>query len=95
MKLSCSTSGDLYVEPEFLAGRLCLTQQELRRRMRIGLVTSLVEAGAGDDEGRRRVTVRCGRIAWRAIVDHDNVVTSEEMVSLDDAPRQGCSALRP
>ncbi len=82
MRLECNEKGDLFVDPDFLSRKLCLTPQELQRRMKIGLVTSLVEAGTGPDAGRRRITVRCGRTAWRAIVDDGNAITSEELVSL-------------
>ena len=82
MKLECDDAGDLFVDPEMLAVRLCLHPRELRRRMRVGLVTSLIEIGTGDDEGRRRVTVRTGRIAWRAIVGADNSVLREERISI-------------
>ena len=86
MRLECNEKGDLFLDPEFLSRRLCLTAHELQRRMRIGLVTSPVEAGAGDDGGRRRITVRSGKTAWRAIVDNANNVTSEELVSLEGNP---------
>lgn len=84
MRLECSEKGDLFVDPGFLSQRLCLDPRELRRRMRIGLVTSLVETGTGDDEGQRRLTVRCGKTAWRAIVDGGNNITSEELLSLGE-----------
>lgn len=82
MKLECNEKGDVFVDPAFLSRRLCLDPRELHRRMRIGSVTSLVEAGIGDDEGQRRITVRSGRTAWRAIVDDANNLISEELISL-------------
>lgn len=91
MRLECNENGDLFVDPDFLSKRLCLTSPELQRRMRIGLVTSLVEAGIGDDLGRRRITVRSGSIAWRAIVDDDNIIASEELVSVDRKPAPSCA----
>ncbi len=87
MKLECDETGDVFVDPDVLARRLCLHPQELRRRMRIGLVTSLIEVGSGTDRGRRRVTVRTGRTAWRAIVAEDHTVISEELISVADPPR--------
>lgn len=87
MRLESNEKGDLFVDPDFLSERFRLSPQELRRRMRIGLVTSLVEAGTGEDAGHRRITVRCGATAWRAIVDAGNTITSEELVSLAAAPR--------
>lgn len=89
MKLESDEKGDLYVDPVFVADRLCLAPQELQRRMRIGLVTSLVETGVGEDQGLRRITVRSGSIAWRAIVDGGNTIMSEELIS------QGCESPKP
>lgn len=84
MRLDCNENGDVVVDADLLSRRLCIAVDELKRRMRIGLVTSLVEAGTGADEGLRRVTVRCGRTAWRATIDDGNNVTSEELLSLGD-----------
>lgn len=91
MQLECNERGDLFVDPKFLSKRFCLTPHELQRRMRIGLVTSLIEAGSGQDEGRRRITVRCGRTAWRAIVDGGNNITSEELLSLGQPDKLPCA----
>ena len=87
MRLESNEKGDLFVDPEFLSKKLCLTSHELQRRMRIGLVTSLVESGADSDRGTRRITVRCGSIAWRAIVDDGNNITSEQLLSLGETKR--------
>src|SRR5215207_6818778 len=50
----------------------------LCRRMRLGLVASLVEAGEGADAGLRRLTVRCGAEVWRAVVDADGRIVEEK-----------------
>lgn len=82
MKLETDSTGDLFVDPGVLAGRLGLGAQELRRRLRLGLVTSAVERGMGEDEGCRRLTVRSGNTIWRAVIDGDNTVISEEAFTL-------------
>lgn len=82
MKIERNDQGDFFVDPTLLSAKLCLDPRELQRRMKIGLVTSLVEAGTGDDEGRRRITVRCGRTVWRAVIDGGDNVISEELASL-------------
>ena len=82
MKLETDSKGDFFVEPSVLADRLGLGTDELRRRMRLGLVTSTVEDGSGQDEGRRRLTVRSGNSVWRAIVDSERTVLSEEAFTL-------------
>jgi hypothetical protein len=45
--------------------------------MKLGLVTSRVERGSHEDEGRLRVTVRCGNVSWRGIFDETGGVISE------------------
>lgn len=82
IKFEVDESGDLIVDPVVLSARLSLDTEDLRRRMRIGLVTSLIEVGIGTDEGRRRVTVRCGDKAWRAVIDARQVVLSEDVFDL-------------
>jgi hypothetical protein len=61
-----------------LAKKLSISPEDLRRRMRLGQVTSLVEAGEGEDAGLRRLTVRCSAAVWRAVVDADGRMVDEE-----------------
>lgn len=82
MKLECDGKGDFVVDHCLLTVKLAISSEELRRRMRLGLVTSVVEAGLGSDEGLRRLTIRCGNAVWRAIVDAQQNVVSEETFSL-------------
>ena len=63
-----------------LAEKLSIPPMDLRRRMRLGLVTSLVEAGEGEHTGLRRLTLRCGAEVWRAVVDADDQIIEEERV---------------
>jgi hypothetical protein len=78
MRIERDICGDYVLDPDELATKLCLSADELRRRMKLGLVTSLVEAGRGEDAGLRRLTVRCGGAVWRAIVDARGCVIQEE-----------------
>lgn len=82
MKLERDLYGDFFVEPSLLAERLRLTASELRRMMRLGLVTSSVEAGTGPDEGQNRLTVRRGNFVWRAVLDVNQKIISEESLNL-------------
>lgn len=82
MILSCDEQGDFLLDPVLLGAKLALDERELRRRMRLGQITSQVEIGIGDDEGLRRLTVRNGRSVWRAIVDAGNNLVSEERLDL-------------
>lgn len=82
MRLELDHAGDYVLDPAFLAVRLSMEASELRRRMRLGLVTSIVERGVDSDEGRKRLTVRNGNSVWRSIVDADNCIVSEECLDL-------------
>ncbi len=86
MRLELDQTGDYVLDPAFLALRLSVEASELRRRMRLGLVTSIVERGVDSDEGRKRLTVRNGHSVWRGIVDADNCIVSEESINLRQSP---------
>ena len=85
MQLSTDDNGDILIDPDLLATRLSIPAAELRRRMRIGLVSSLVETGEGADAGRRRLTVRTGNRVWRAVVDAEARLLGEETLDLKPA----------
>ena len=60
MRIERDQRGDYVLDAPALAKRLSILPEELRRRMRLGLVTSLVETGEGEDAGLRCLTVHCG-----------------------------------
>lgn len=62
-------AGDFVIDVALLAGALNLTEDEIRRRMRNGEITSLCETGVDEDEGRWRLTFYHGNRACRFIVD--------------------------
>ena len=78
MRIERDSRGDYVLDPDELAIKLRLSADELRRRMKVGLVTSLVETGQGEDAGLCRLTVRCGGAVWRAIVGGDGSIIREE-----------------
>jgi hypothetical protein len=78
MRIERDSRGDYVLDPDELAIKLRLSADELRRRMKVGLVTSLVEAGQGEDAGLCRLTVRCGGAVWRAVVGGDGFIIREE-----------------
>ena len=82
MKLERDPKGDFFIDPSMLADRLAMDAGDLRRRMRLGLVTSIVEAGDGDDLGNQRLTLRSGNTVWRIIVDAELNIVSEEVFKL-------------
>jgi uncharacterized protein DUF6522 len=86
MRIERDSNGDYVLDPDELAPKLCLSADELRDRMKSGLVTSLVEAGQGEDAGLCRLTVRFGKAVWRAIVSADGSVVREELGEQVRAP---------
>ena len=78
MRIERDQRGDYVLEPTALAEKLSIPPEDLRRRMRLGLVTSLVEAGEGEHAGLRRLTVRCGDEVWRAVIDATGRIIEEE-----------------
>jgi len=80
MRIERDHRGDYVLDAAALAEKLSIPPEDLRRCMRLGLVTSLVEAGEGEHTGLRRLTVRCGAAVWRAVVDADDQIIGEERV---------------
>jgi hypothetical protein len=78
MRIERDSRGDFVLDPNELAAKLGVSATELRRRLKAGLVTSLVETGQGEDAGLCRLTVRCGGAVWQAIVDVYGSVIREE-----------------
>ena len=81
MRIERDQHGDYVLHAAALAKKLSIPFDDLRRRMRLGLVTSLVEAGEGEDAGLRRLTVRCGAEVWRAVIDVDDRIVGEDRVA--------------
>src|SRR5215207_6990372 len=71
MRIERDQRGDYVLDATALAEKVSIPTQDLRRRMRLGLVPSLVEAGEGADAGLHRLMVRRGAAVWRAVVDVD------------------------
>ncbi|AWN44319.1 hypothetical protein DK389_02020 [Methylobacterium durans] len=72
--------GDWVVDPEHLAARPGINPGHLRHEMRLGLVTSRIEAGQGIDGGCWRVAVRTRKTAWQGIIGSDGNVLSERRI---------------
>jgi hypothetical protein len=95
MRIERDSNGDYVLDPDELAPKLSLSAEELRHRLKSGLVTSLVEAGEGEDAGSWRLTLRCGRAVWRAIVGTDGSVVREELGEQVRAPESVPSRQKP
>lgn len=78
MKVEKTQNGDLMVDPTELADRFGISMDDLRRFFSKGLVTSMVERGEGSHAGTCRLSVKLGNRVWRAIVNSENCVMSEE-----------------
>jgi hypothetical protein len=79
MRIERDQRGDYVLEATALAETFSIPADDLRCRMRLGWVTSLVEAGEGEDAGLHRLTVRCGAEVWRAVIDVDDRIVEEEL----------------
>ncbi len=80
MRIERDQRGDYVLDAAALTEKLSIPPEDLRRRMRLGLVTSLVETGEGEHAGLRRLTVRCGAEVWSAVLDADDEIIEEERV---------------
>lgn len=60
---------DFVVEARLLAEAFNLTEDDIRERMRNGVITSRCETGVDEDTGRWRLTFHLGDSACRFIVD--------------------------
>lgn len=79
MQIERDPNGDFILQPADLAERFGLTSDDFRRKMQKGLLASTVEVGEGEDAGTCRLSLRLGNRLWRAILDAEDRVTSEEM----------------
>lgn len=81
--------GSFVLDAARLAKRFGWSAAELRELMRRGLVTSRVERGEAEDEGRWRLSVRCGNRCWQAVVLADGTVAEEQLDFLPAPGRRG------
>jgi hypothetical protein len=81
-------SGAFVVDAERIAARFGWSSEEWRDMQRRGLVTSRVERGEAEDEGRWRLSVHCGNRRWFAIVSDDGAVIEEKLDFLPSPPRR-------
>ena len=61
--------GHVSVDPEFLAPRLGLTPDTLRKGLQTGEVVGVIESGEGADAGKTRIVLRSTGRAWAAEMD--------------------------
>ncbi|RVO78257.1 hypothetical protein CN063_31125 [Sinorhizobium meliloti] len=79
MHVERDQNGDFTFDSVALADRFQLSSEDLRRNIRRGLVTSMVERGEGEDAGTRRLRVKIGNRVWTAILNSEDRVITEEM----------------
>jgi len=79
MRIERDERGDYVLDATILGQKFSIPAHDLRRCMRLGLVTSRVEVGEGDDAGLRRLTLRCGAEIWQAILDDEDRIITEEV----------------
>jgi hypothetical protein len=86
LTLARDENGEFLLPAEMLAARFGWPIETFRDMMRRGLVSSRVERGEGEDEGRWRLSVRCGNRRWQAIVEADGSVGDQRLDVLPAAP---------
>ena len=62
---------DIIVDAELVANRLRVPAEWLKIAMRHGVVTTLVEKGVVEDQGRTRLTFRFRKRSWRVVIEND------------------------
>jgi hypothetical protein len=87
LTLTRDAAGEFVLPAELLAERFGWPAETLQGLMRRGLVASRVERGEGEDEGRFRLSVRCGNRRWRAVVEADGKVSHQHFEVLQAAAR--------
>lgn len=60
-------NGEVTVDAAFLAPKLGLGVERLKKEMRSGTVVGIIEEGRDEDAGRTPVTFRDGKQTWYAI----------------------------
>ncbi|WP_018237693.1 DUF6522 family protein [Ensifer sp. BR816] len=80
-------SGDFILDPAMLADRFRLSMNDLRRNFKMGLLTSMVERGEGQDAGTCRLSVKLGNRIWRAVLNSEDRIVSEEVTFLRTTAR--------
>ncbi|MCA1403967.1 hypothetical protein I6F26_25725 [Ensifer sp. IC3342] len=87
MRIERNQTGDFILESSELADRFGLSSDEFRQHMRRGSVMSMVERGEAEDAGTCRLNVKLGNRVWRAVLDSQGRVASEEMTILRNRVR--------
>ncbi|AWN43632.1 DUF6522 family protein [Methylobacterium durans] len=80
MRFNLDPHGSWLVDPRDLAARLGVSVSYLKRQMSLGLISSRVDPGRDDDEGRSRVTIRAVAAAWEGAFDRDGILLSERRI---------------
>ena len=71
------TGNGFVVEAAAIARAFRITEEQVREEMRNGRISSRSERGAGEDEGRWRMTFYRGDRAFRLVVDEEGEVLSQ------------------
>jgi hypothetical protein len=86
MYVERSQNGDFVLNPSELAARFGLSDDDFRRNIRKGLIRSTVERGEAEDAGTCRLSVKFGNRVWRAVLDGEGRIATEEMAFLRTSP---------
>ena len=78
LRLERDAGGGFTIPASHIAETFGWSPEIMREKMRRGLIRSVIERGEGCDEGRWRLSVRCGNRRWQAGVDEDGHLISQQ-----------------
>lgn len=74
-----SSYKEFFLDVAFIARTFDMSEARVRALMTRKLFRSVVEKGAGDDDGLWRLTLRCGNRAWQGIVTSNGDVERQTL----------------
>ncbi|WP_336492497.1 DUF6522 family protein [Methylobacterium nigriterrae] len=80
MHFDLDERGDWIVDLGELARKFGTSTGYLQHQIRLGLLKSFLETESDECEGRSRITVRAGKMAWQGTFDSAGFLIGEEML---------------
>jgi len=80
MHFTLDERGDWIVDLDELALKFGTSRGYLQHQIRLGMLKSFLETASDEREGRSRITVRAGKMAWQGTFDSGGFLIVEEML---------------
>lgn len=94
MKAVERKAGHFVIDATLLAEAFGLPQDEIKARMRNGVITSRCETGVEEDAGRWRLTFHCKDRACRFIIDEAGNVLTRATFPIKTRPQEPAAPRR-